>query len=577
MAMKQLRRMDTAGFPDDFALPRSRYGFGVSWDSVPGRPAVDVDLQCVVVDNRGKIIDCAYYNNLKAVRSITHSGDEATGIASGIDEQVWVNIPKLPDSVAALVFVIAAHSGGNLRDVANGKLHILEENARNEIARWDMEQSDGSVDVVGAMFRSGSGWSLRIIDEPAQQGRHFMDILPLLANVIRVFIPNAPQRQKVAFAMEKGTVLDLPQDLNSITIGLGWDTHGGEVDLDVSAVLLDSKGDEVETIFFGSLESQEHGIQHSGDNLTGEGDGDDEQIRVNLGSVGLHVTQIVFVINVYTQRVTFQQVANPYCRVVDNSTGSELCRYCLSEAGSESGLVVSKIARDDDGRWSFHALGLPCRGRTYKDSLPEIKQICVQDTRKLMARGGTADFDSVQMPCGTGFKGATPAATQLTQPTSVTYMTDSVAETSGTYRLGQAVSILRSSGSWSVGTIKGLQHGLVTVNLQDGSEKQISVDALHSHMRPLLPSLSPQPQAQSVLVLRSDGSWSPGKIVEVKHGFVTIALQGGDFKHIPAEAMHTQVRILQTTQGYGHFATEALMGQLFPQSMSFAEESLAIS
>merc|ERR1740139_280300 len=86
-AGRQLRKMDTAGNPDDFDLPKKRYGFGLSWDAPgPGQPKVDVDLQCVVVDTAGSIIDCAYYNNLKAARSITHSGDETTGDTSGIDE-----------------------------------------------------------------------------------------------------------------------------------------------------------------------------------------------------------------------------------------------------------------------------------------------------------------------------------------------------------------------------------------------------------------------------------------------------------------------------------------------------------
>lgn len=127
------------------------------------------------------------------------------------------------------------------------------------------------MDVVAAMFRQGPGWRLRIVDVPAQTGQHFMDILPLLAETIRVFIPNAPKRQKVAFAMEKGGVLDLPQDMSKITVGLGWDVDDGECDLDVSAVLLDGNGRDIEAVFFGRLESEEHGITHSGDNLTGEG------------------------------------------------------------------------------------------------------------------------------------------------------------------------------------------------------------------------------------------------------------------------------------------------------------------
>merc|ERR1712054_523175 len=151
----------------------------------------------------------------------------------------------------------------------------------------DLNRSASSVNIVTAMVRNpldGSGprsswsWKLRVINEAVQQGRHFMDILPQLSMVIRRFLPHAPQRQKVAFAMEKGGVLDLPQDLRQITVGLGWDVDEGECDLDVSAVLMDRDGRDVESVFFGRLESEEHGIQHTGDNLTGEGEGDDEQM-----------------------------------------------------------------------------------------------------------------------------------------------------------------------------------------------------------------------------------------------------------------------------------------------------------
>jgi len=385
---KVLRRADTKGIPEDFALPKPRYGLGVSWQARAGKE-VDIDLQCVVVDQSGVIVDCAYYNNLKAA-GVTHSGDEQGGKPNGIQELVWVTIPKLGSNVAVLIFVIAAYSGGYLRDVANGQLHILEESQKREIAQFEMERSAASVDVVAAMFRGSDGaWRLRIIDEPAQQGQHFMDILPLLAQTVRLFLPNAPKRQKVAFAMEKGAVLDLPKDLSSMTVGLGWDTDEGEVDLDVSAILLDASGRDIEAVFFGRLESDEHGIVHTGDNLTGEGEGDDEQIIVGLDRVGPQVQQIFFVINIYSAQKTFLEVANPYCRVVDDSSGAELCRYSLRDAGRENGLMIAKIAREAGGRWGFHALGLPSRGRTFKDSLPDIRRACQVKTQSLLLRQGS--------------------------------------------------------------------------------------------------------------------------------------------------------------------------------------------
>lgn len=242
--------------------------------------------------------------------------------------------------------------------------------------------------------------------------------------------------------------MDLPQDLSSITMGVGWDTDKGEVDLDVSAVLLDHSGAVVETVFFGRLESAEHGITHTGDNLTGEGDNDDEQILVNLNLVGKKIDQIVFVINIYTPEITFEQVANPYCRVVDNVNAAELCNYALADAGMESGLIVSKLKRDAGGRWGFHALGLPCRGRNYKDSLPQIRQICQQDTRKLLVRGETQDL---------------PTATQ---PRQVELRPGQTLGSSSAG--GVQVLVLRSNGSWSAGTIRETHHGGVTVALENG-------------------------------------------------------------------------------------------------------------
>merc|ERR1712107_722113 len=167
---------------------------------------------------------------------------------------------------------------------------------------------------------------------------------------------------------------------------MGWDVDDGECDLDVSAVLLGGSGQVLEAVFFGRLESELHGIRHTGDNLTGEGDGDDEQIVVNLAQVGSMVQQVVFVVNIYSKGITFSQVANPYCRVVDNSSGAELCKYSLRDAGRENGLIVARIAREVGDRWGFHALGLPCRGTMYKDSLPQIIACSSVKTSSLMVR-----------------------------------------------------------------------------------------------------------------------------------------------------------------------------------------------
>merc|ERR1712048_1234647 len=109
----------------------------------------------------------------------------------------------------------------------------------------------------------------RLIDSPAQDGKHFIDILePTIGNYVRQVIPGAPRRIKACFAMEKGDVVDLPRSSHMPTIvaGLGWDAGTSGVDLDVSAVLFDGGNTCVDCCFFGNLEVT--GVKHSGDNLT---------------------------------------------------------------------------------------------------------------------------------------------------------------------------------------------------------------------------------------------------------------------------------------------------------------------
>jgi len=325
-----------------------KFGIGLSWDR--GITDVDVDLQAVVVDDKGTIIDAVYYNNLKAVQAVTHSGDEDTGARSGLDEVVWVNMQRLPDKVKLILFVVAAYARGHLKDVQNGLLHLLEDTKDNSVGHVPLERSEEEVDAVAVMLRDGSGeWSLRIINVPAADGRHFVDILePTLGNLIRAAIPGAPKRQKVAFAMEKGAVVDLPETsaMRRISAGLGWDVAKGsnvDVDLDVSVVLFSGDGTDVGAVFFGNTE--EFGVKHGGDNLTGEGSGDDEVIQVDLEKIPGNVEQLVFCVNIYTKGVCFDRVSNAYCRICDEQ-GQEMARYVLREAGANRGLLIARLFRE---------------------------------------------------------------------------------------------------------------------------------------------------------------------------------------------------------------------------------------
>lgn len=154
--------------------------------------------------------------------------------------------------------------------------------------------------------------------------------------------------------------------LTNVTVGLGWDartTTGAGFDLDASALLLNTGGKVVSDghfVFFNNLKSPDGSVEHTGDNLTGEGEGDDEVIKVAIASVPQDVDKIVFVVSIYEaeQRAqSFGQVRNAYIRVVNDADSQELARYDLSEdASTETAMNFGELYRNG-AEWKFRALG----------------------------------------------------------------------------------------------------------------------------------------------------------------------------------------------------------------------------
>lgn len=365
--------------------------------------SIDVDLQAVVVDTAGRIIDAAYYNNMKACggKALTHSGDEAGTSGRTNKEEVRVVLVKLPKSVHMVMVLACCFNGGALKDARDASVTFEQiQPTRRVVAESKLQASSCGL-LISNFVRSGHAWQLEGVNK-GMAGRHFMDCLDDLNAQIVSKIPTANRKQKVAFAMDKGDVLDFGESLQSITLGLGWDVDMGEIDLDASAVLLSQSGEMVESVFFGNLASQKTArkgaVKHSGDNLTGAGDGDDERIHVQLDALGDAVHDVFFCIHIYSKDrrgrpKTFSCVANPYCRVVEGNGNDEeeLCRYTLTEASNKSGLIIARLRRAPDGRWGFHALGTPSNGTMYRDSLPDIKQLAQSDPRDLQ-RASTHEF-----------------------------------------------------------------------------------------------------------------------------------------------------------------------------------------
>lgn len=164
--------------------------------------------------------------------------------------------------------------------------------------------------------------------------------------------------------------------LTRISLGLGWDPvkagflgklmgSGGEIDLDASCILLDERLQVIDLVWFRQLKSQDGSIQHSGDNRTGEGDGDDETIHVDLSRLPAAVKHLIFTVNSFTGQ-NFDKVEKAYCRIVNASNKSELARFNLSEKGGHTGIVMASLSRKGSD-WEFKAIGETTRGRTADD------------------------------------------------------------------------------------------------------------------------------------------------------------------------------------------------------------------
>ena len=173
----------------------------------------------------------------------------------------------------------------------------------------------------------------------------------------------------MAISLTKGGNVNLSKEapnLTNIAVGLGWNpraTDGQAFDLDAIAFLVNESGKvraDTDFIFFNNLKSSDGSVEHTGDNRTGEGDGDDEVIKVDLSKVPADVSKVVFCAVIYdgqARNQNFGQVANAYIRIVNTQGGAEVARYDLSEDSStETAMIFGELYKNN-GEWKFRAVG----------------------------------------------------------------------------------------------------------------------------------------------------------------------------------------------------------------------------
>lgn len=196
----------------------------------------------------------------------------------------------------------------------------------------------------------------------------------------------------MAVSLQKGQKISLDKEAGStltrVKMGLGWDVasapkaggflgglfggggNSGSIDLDASCIMFDANKQPMDAIWFGQLQSKDGSVQHTGDNRTGAGDGDDEVINVDLSRIPANVQSLVFTVNSFTGQ-TFETVDNAYCRIVNGGNNAEVARFNLSSQGSHTAMIMAKVYRHN-GEWKMHAIGETATGRTFQDLMPAI-------------------------------------------------------------------------------------------------------------------------------------------------------------------------------------------------------------
>ena len=190
---------------------------------------------------------------------------------------------------------------------------------------------------------------------------------------------NLSKGQRISLEKSNGSTL------SRVRMGLGWDPvkkkggffgglFGGsgadEIDLDASCLLLDVQKNLLDVVWFRQLQSRDGSIKHSGDNLTGEGDGDDETIFVDLTRLPSNIMHLAFTVCSFRGQ-TFNEVAGAFCRLVDDSNNTEMARFNLSEQGQHTGVVMAIVSRNG-AAWQMKAVGTPTAGSVANDMMPAV-------------------------------------------------------------------------------------------------------------------------------------------------------------------------------------------------------------
>ncbi|EAR95746.2 tellurium resistance protein (macronuclear) [Tetrahymena thermophila SB210] len=348
---------------------------------------IDLDLQCLILDDLSQIEDVVYYNQKSStLADIKLSEDQRGTTEEKQNEMLKINLSDCQYGIKYLAILVCSHDGITLSKLKTGVLEVLENN--KPILTSSICGEEQIVSYLPCIFSKqyDGTWILNKTKAVDKVGKTFIECESIVKQGLLScgFDEGLFQEAKnwcgnKTFDLKKDDVLVIPNTImnNEVFVGLGWDTR---CDIDSSIVTFDQQGNMIENIYFGKLKSDNQSIIHHGDNLTGVGDGDDEVITINLKQVDQRVDTIWSVITIYSQGKNFSDVSGTFCRLVDKKTNKEFCRYNLSDKSSSysthNGCIMACIKRYKNNVWAIQPKGFLTQGKRYSSEVaPIIKNI----------------------------------------------------------------------------------------------------------------------------------------------------------------------------------------------------------
>jgi len=343
--------------------------------TVSVRHAEPVDIFALLLNAAGRVraeSDLVFYNQ---------PAGPGVRLVSGQSPGLSIGLRALPPDIDHVRVALTledqqAHFGDNPPPSIR-----IEGDGGKLVYDYEVDGLDREPTVIAFdLDRVGAAWQLRVLGHGYPAG------FGALVQAHGVHIGPAGGQDEVIYRgpaiLDPGQEVALHEirkgELTMVKMALGWDpvrVHGArgmrkvEIDLDASALLFVGHN-LVDAAFFQQLSSRNGAVRHSGDNLTGEGQGDNEVITVDLSRLPQQVSAIVFVVTSYAGH-TFERVRNAFWRMVDGTSGAELARGNLKSGGDHTGMIVAKVFRDD-GIWRLGAIGAPMQAGHPSEAVEQV-------------------------------------------------------------------------------------------------------------------------------------------------------------------------------------------------------------